>query len=280
MSLQVNPRVSEAQPAGAGPRVSRTSRAKTHDLEKLRARVYAFSDLSHYRFRDRLMIRVTGFLFYCATRLICATLRWETRGGEHLDSIVASGSLPIFTFWHACIVGATWRFRDRGIVVMSSLSRDAEYTARVIKRFGYGAARGSSTRGGAQALAEMARCVNSGMEAGLTIDGPRGPAYVAKPGAVTLARHTGHPILPFHIVTTRYFELPSWDRLQIPLPFSRAAALIAEPIQVPGDAGVEEIAAKQEALQSALDALRREGDEWRRKRSINGKSRESSLRRT
>ena len=95
-----------------------------------------------------------------------------------------------------------------------------------------------------------------------TIDGPRGPAYLAKPGAVTLARHTGQPILPFHIVSTRFFELPSWDRLQIPLPFSRAAAFVGEPLYVPRDANREEVMEKQSNLQSVLDALRREGDLW------------------
>ena len=88
-----------------------------------------------------------------------------------------------------CIFNATWFWRKRGIVVMSSTSRDAEYTARFIKRFGYGTARGSATRGGQRALSEMAACLLNGMDAGFTIDGPRGPAYLAKPGAVTLARH-------------------------------------------------------------------------------------------
>ena len=105
---------------------------------------------------------------------------------------------------------------------MSSRSRDAEYVGRFIKRFGYGTARGSATRGGGRALAEMAECLSNDIHVGFTIDGPRGPAYVAKPGAVTLARHTGQAILAFHIAVRRAIELPSWDRLQIPLPFTRA----------------------------------------------------------
>ena len=148
---------------------------------------------------------------------------------------------------------------------MSSVSRDAEYTGRVIKRFGYGTARGSATRGGGRGLAEMAHCLDNGIEVAFTIDGPRGPAYVAKPGAVTLARHTGQPILPFHIAASSYIELPSWDRLQIPLPFTRAASFIGAPIYVPRDAASEDIAAKQAALQSALEGLRRDAEAWREK---------------
>lgn len=235
--------------------------------------MYEFTDLSAYRARDRWMIRAADILFYLLIRLICSTLRWEVRGREHLEAILSEGHRPIFTFWHVCILSATWFWRDRGIVVMSSISRDAEYTGRVIKRFGYGTARGSATRGGGRALAEMAECSDNGFETAFTIDGPRGPAYVAKPGAVTLARHTGQAILPFHIGVSKYIELPTWDRLQIPLPFTRAIALIAEPIYVPRDAGGDEVMEKQAAVQSALDSLRRAAESW--ERNSNGRSTKS-----
>ena len=249
---------------GERPPLLRALRAKgSANPEALRNRVYSFGDLSRYSGRDKLIIRATGLLFYSLTRLICSTLRWEVQGREHLDNILACGHQPIFTFWHVCIVTATWFWRNRGIVVMSSESRDAEYTGRVIKRFGYGTARGSATRGGGRALAEMAFCLENGMEVAFTIDGPRGPAYVAKSGAITLARHTGQAILPFHIAARRYIEVPSWDRLQIPLPFTRAISLIGEPIYVPRDATSEEVAGKQAAVQSALDGLRREAEAWR-----------------
>jgi lysophospholipid acyltransferase (LPLAT)-like uncharacterized protein len=213
--------------------------------------------------RDRWIIRAAGIGFYLLIRVVCSTLRWEVRGREHLESVLYGGHRPIFTSWHVCIFSATWFWRNRSIVVMSSNSRDAEYTARVIKRFGYGAVRGSSTRGGRRALAEMAECLENGMEVGFTIDGPRGPAFVAKPGAVTLARHTAQAILPFHISAKRYIELPSWDRLQIPVPFTRAIVLIAEPIYVPGGSSAEEVMGKQAAVQTALDSLRRDAGVWR-----------------
>jgi lysophospholipid acyltransferase (LPLAT)-like uncharacterized protein len=243
----------------------RRNSAKSH-VDQLRQRVYGRNDLSAYTTRDRLIIRAADLCFYLLIGVICSTLRWEVRGYEHLDLIVDSGKRAIFTFWHSCILSATWFWRKRGIVVMSSVSRDAEYTGRVVKRFGYGTARGSSTRGGGRALAEMAQCLDSGMEVAFTIDGPRGPVYQAKPGAVTLARHTGQAILPFHIATRRHVELPSWDRLKVPLPFSRALTLIAEPIYVPREATGEQIAAAQAKLQSALDQLRTEGEVWMTKR--------------
>ena len=253
------------------PNVSTMSRRSARsisddgDVDQLRDRVYSFADLAPYSIKDRLMIRVADVIFYSLLGTICSTLRWEVRGRENLDSIISNGHQPIYTFWHVCIVGATWFWRNRGIVVMSSASRDAEFTGRVIQRFGYGTARGSATRGGGRALAEMAQCLQNDMGVAFTIDGPRGPVYVAKPGAVTLARHTGHAILPFHIAASKYIELPSWDRLQIPIPYSTAICLIGEPIYVSRDATSMEVAAKQARLQAALGNLRAEGVAWRGK---------------
>jgi lysophospholipid acyltransferase (LPLAT)-like uncharacterized protein len=109
----------------------------------------------------------------------------------------------------------------------------------------------------------MVECMENGVDVAFTIDGPRGPVYVAKDGAVILARHTGHAILPFHITMDRYIEAPSWDRLQIPLPFTRAVMIIAEPLFVARDGDEDEPQAKQALLQSTLDRLRAEGQEWR-----------------
>jgi lysophospholipid acyltransferase (LPLAT)-like uncharacterized protein len=245
---------------------SRRRKAANTYVDQLRQRVYAVNDLCACTTRDRLIIRAADLSFYLLIRAICSTLRWEVRGHEHLDSVVGSGKRAIFTCWHSCILSATWFWRKRGIVVMSSVSRDADYTGRVVKRFGYGTARGSSTRGGGRALAEMAQCLENGIEVGLTIDGPRGPAHHAKPGAVTLARHTGQAILPFHIAVRSHVDLPSWDRLQVPLPFSRALMLIAKPVYVPRKATGEQIAAVQADLQSTLDELRSEGESWNAKR--------------
>jgi lysophospholipid acyltransferase (LPLAT)-like uncharacterized protein len=264
MSVSIDPPAPENQYRTGRERDRATSNARgSIDLATLRDRVYSFNDLASYSTRDRLIIRAADLFFYLLIRGICSTLRWEVRGLEHLDSILSEGRLPVFTFWHTCILSATWFWRDRGIVVMSSVSRDAEYTGRVIKRFGYGTARGSSTRGGGRALAEMAQCLDNGLEVAFTIDGPRGPAYVAKPGAVTLARHSGQAILPFHIATNKGVELSSWDRLKVPLPFTRALVLIAEPIYVPRQSSSEGVTSKQAALQSALDSLREEAEVWR-----------------
>jgi lysophospholipid acyltransferase (LPLAT)-like uncharacterized protein len=201
-----------------------------------------------------------GWLGTIAIAMIGRTIRWESEGDSHLDDIYKSGNRAIFTFWHGRIFPSTYYWRNRGIVVMTSMNRDGDAIAQCIRRFGFGAARGSSSRGGFRALAEMAREIRSGHDTAFTIDGPRGPRYVAKQGPVLLARKTGAAIFCFHISMKHKIQLKSWDEFQIPLPFTRALVLKAEPIWVPGDASEPQVRDLHQQMQSLLDKLRNEGD--------------------
>jgi len=199
----------------------------------------------------------TGFLII---HIIGRTIHWESEGDSHLDDIYKTGNRAIFTFWHGRIFPATYYWRRRGIVVMTSMNRDGEAIAQCIQRFGYGAARGSSSRGGFRALAEMARMIRAGRDAAFTIDGPRGPRYVAKQGPVLLAMKTGAAIFCFHISMKHKLQLKSWDEFQIPLPFTRALVLKAAPIWVPPNASEAELRDLHQQIQGTLDKLRMEGD--------------------
>ena len=137
-------------------------------------------------------------------------------------------------FWHGRILPATIYFRDRGIVVITSENFDGEWIAGIIERFGYGTARGSTSRGGRRALIQMMRDMEAGKPTGFTLDGPRGPARVAQPGAVWLSKATGNPVLPFHLEADRHWTINSWDQTQIPKPFSTVALVVGEPFVVPG----------------------------------------------
>src|SRR6187397_817707 len=158
------------------------------------ARAYEFADLSTYSPKQRFLIRAADLSFYLLIKTIGRTIRWRVEGWENWEAANANGQLPIYTFWHNQIFLSTYFFRNRGIVVMTSRSFDGEYIARFIQRFGYGAARGSSTRGAVGALVEMARLMRAGCTTAFTIDGPKGPRYVAKMGAVMLAKKSGQPI--------------------------------------------------------------------------------------
>lgn len=219
------------------------------------ARAYQLADLSHYSLKERLLIRVADWVFYLLINLIGRTVRFRVEGWENWEAASADGRLPIYTFWHDRVFLATYFWQRRRIVVMTSQSFDGEYIARFIQRFGYGAARGSSTRGGVGALVEMVRLMRAGSPAAFTIDGPRGPRHVAKMGAILLAKKTGQPILPFSVNAERFRAVSSWDRFQIPLPFTRARVAIAPPIYVAPDADDAALEEKRRELQRALDAV-------------------------
>ena len=158
-------------------------------------------------------------------------------------------------FWHGRILPATYYFRRRGIVVITSENFDGEWIAGIIERFGYGTARGSTSRGGRKALLQLTRDMAAGKPAGFTIDGPRGPARVAQPGAVWLAKATGNPVLPFHLEASRHWTLKSWDRTQIPKPFATVAIAVGEPFTVPSDADDSAIEEARRSLEHRLHAL-------------------------
>jgi lysophospholipid acyltransferase (LPLAT)-like uncharacterized protein len=182
---------------------------------------------------------------------LCRTLRWRVEGQEHLAAVESAGQKPIFAFWHGRILPATYFFRHRQIVVITSENYDGEWIARIIRRFGYGTSRGSTSRGARRALLQLVRDVRE-RPAAFTVDGPRGPARVAQPGAVWLSKATGNPVLPFHIEAARHWELRSWDRTQVPKPFSPVAVAIGEPFVVPRGADEAGLEAARLRLERAL----------------------------
>jgi hypothetical protein len=203
----------------------------------------------------RLQAKLISIFGYRVVAGLGSTLRWKTEGLEHFDDIVGAGNQPIMAFWHGRILPATYYFRRRGIVVITSENFDGEWIAGIIERFGYGTARGSTSRGARKALLQLTRDMAAGKPAGFTIDGPRGPAKVAQPGAVWLAKATGNPVLPFHLEADRYWTVNSWDRTQIPKPFATVAITMGEPFAVPDDADAAAIEAARISLEARLAAL-------------------------
>ena len=193
----------------------------------------------------------------CASPLLavlCRTYRWKIEGAGHYQAVIDSGQQPILALWHGRILPGLHYFRDRGIVVITSQNFDGEWIARILHRFGFGTARGSSSRGGARALVQLRRELAAGHAAAFTVDGPRGPARVVQQGVIFLAGVTGQPVLPYHVESNRHWTLASWDRTQIPKPFSTVALVIGEPIRVESaDASVLE--QKNAALSAALSDL-------------------------
>jgi lysophospholipid acyltransferase (LPLAT)-like uncharacterized protein len=209
----------------------------------------------------RLQVAAIAGLGYPLINALGHTLRWRVEGMQHYDGIAASGRQPVMAFWHGRILPATYYFRRRGIVVITSENFDGEWIARIIERFGYGTARGSTTRGGRRAMVQLVRAMRAGKPAGFTLDGPRGPARIAQPGAVWLAHATGNPILPFHLEAARAWTLRSWDRTQIPKPFTNVALVVGEPIPVGADATEAELESSRVILEQRLADLERRATE-------------------
>lgn len=207
--------------------------------------------------RKRAEAAAIATLGYPVVRALTSTWTWKVSGADHVDAVTNAGHHPILALWHGRILAATPYFANRGIVAMASENFDGEWIARLLGKFGYGAARGSTSRGGPAALRQLVRDVRAHGVA-FTLDGPRGPAEVAQPGAVWLAKATGQPLLPFHSEGASAWTLNSWDRTQIPRPFTTVAMAIQTPIYVPRDADADALEAYRRELEAALKSARAE----------------------
>lgn len=205
--------------------------------------------------RKRAQVAVIAGLGYPVLRALGSTWRWRVSGAEHVEAIAAAGHQPILALWHGRILPAAHYFQHRGIVAMASENYDGEWIARILQKFGFGAARGSTSRGGSTALRQLVREVRAHGVA-FTVDGPRGPAEVAQPGAVWLSKVTGHPLLPFHSEAASSWAVNSWDRTLVPRPFTTVAMAIAEPLYVPADAADGALEVSRLQLEDALRGCR------------------------
>jgi len=197
---------------------------------------------------QRIKASLIAFFAYPLLEILCRTYTWQIEGAEHYQAVLDSGKQPILALWHGRVLPGLHYFRNRGIVVITSQNFDGEWIAKILHRFGFGTARGSSSRGGARALVQLRRDLAAGRPAAFTVDGPRGPARVVQPGVAFLAGATGQPILPYHIESDRHWTLNSWDGTQIPKPFSTVAVVIGAAIAIDStepsavDRGVADVA--------------------------------------
>lgn len=206
------------------------------------------------------LIAAAVYSFICA---LGPTLRYEFLGYQNIARVHLSGKRCIFAFWHRVIIPVVWWARNRGIVVLNTTAFDGQWTRKVIEWLGFGTAQGSSTRGGLRGLAVMARRLEEGKDCGFTIDGPRGPRYVAKPGPVMLARKSGCPIAVFHVGVDRGKTFSkTWDHFLLPAPFARVVIICAPPIYVPVDADADLMESKHAQMQSELERVRDIAEAW------------------
>lgn len=230
-------------------------------------KVFGSEELDGYNRFDRLKIRLISIAFTFLIRLMGSTLRVEIENREGVDAALSDGRVPIYCLWHDRIFSSIYLLRDRKIIVMVSRSFDGECIAGTIANLGFGAARGSSSRGGVGALIDMIKFMKDGYPCAFTVDGPRGPRYEAKSGPCLLAKKTGNPLIPFSVEVERFWTVGSWDRLQVPRPFSKAKLIFGNPISVEANATDDDIESVREELQSELLRLVEKGREWRERQN-------------
>jgi len=199
------------------------------------------------------------------TRAMTATLRFRWRD----ESGFFEGPVPrpvIFCCWHnrlastmACYFGyVRKRSRTAGLAAMVSTSKDGAFLAAILRCFSVQPVRGSSSRRGPQALLELTSWAERGFDLAITPDGPRGPRYVVQEGVMSLAQLTGLPIIPSSINLMSKIQVRSWDRFQIPLPFSRCELWLGKPLYVPREATDSEREALRQQLESSLREISRD----------------------
>jgi len=201
-----------------------------------------------------LMLCAAPAMGAVAVRLLTLTLRIR-REEAAVSPLWQAGTPAVYVVWHGRILLLPYLYGRRRAHVLASRSHDGELVARFVARFGFEVVRGSSSRGGAEALRMLARSIRDGHDVVVVPDGPRGPREMVKAGVVTLARISGAPIVPIALGASAEWRLSSWDEFRIPKPFSRCVLCFGDPIRVPDTADRAAAEASRKDVEAALRAL-------------------------
>ena len=204
--------------------------------------------------RQRIELACIVFVGYWFIRLLGPTLRVSVSYEEGAQKTLDERPY-VASFWHECMIPATYLFRGMGIRVMSSFSYDGEYMGRIIRKLGFVAVKGSSSRNPLRALLGLRRALEEGWTVAFSLDGPRGPRRQVKPGPSGLARSAGCPMTTFHTAVEKAWVLRSWDRMMIPKPFSRVLVRVGKLIPVPPEATDADLERYTAELQASLDRV-------------------------
>jgi len=219
---------------------------------------------SRRRWQKRLFKRLSGVAPIVLSGVVWVlswTLRPRLLNADDLYARWARGERVILAFWHERLVLMPVAAGGHRICIMNSAHRDGEIGSRALARWGIQSVRGSATRGGATGFLRLVRAYRDGYNLAVIPDGPRGPGGIAKPGVIHLARATGALIVPVTYAARHVRRLRSWDRMLIPLPFSRVVLAAGEPLRVPRDATPGEIEHHRRTLEQRLNDLTRAAED-------------------
>ena len=215
-------------------------------------------DSSRFTLGQRIVLAIAPPIVWALLSIIGRTWRFEVIAEEGVTPVVF-GQKPgpeIYCFWHQCVLPCTMYFRKSGAVILISRSFDGELITRILKMFGFGAVRGSSSRGAREGLLGLKGVIETGRTAIFTADGPLGPIYQTKMGPIKLAQTTGAPIGAFHLQPERAWVLNSWDRFLVPKPFTRIVVSWAQWTHVPTNTPADQFETLRRQLNDAIERAR------------------------
>lgn len=221
------------------------------------ARVRPSEQSTELRMRERFAASLGGV----ALDTLMSTCRYRREGVENYEQFWRRGKPVVFTLWHGRLLPCTHFHRQQGVVTLVSQHRDGEYITRAVRKWGYTAVRGSSTRGGLEALRELIQHLKAGRSLAITPDGPKGPREKMKPGPILMAQRGGAPIIPTVSGADRAWYFGGWDRFLVPKPFARLKIVYGEPVFVPRRADEAELLAIQEDVERRLGELMKRVEE-------------------
>ncbi|MBL9166611.1 MAG: lysophospholipid acyltransferase family protein [Verrucomicrobiales bacterium] len=203
-----------------------------------------------------------AWLIHWVIRGLGLTLRVRFEAAPEVTERVLKGPV-IFAIWHnrlsLALPAYGWTIRKhrphRRMAAIVSASRDGALVARVLELFEVQPVRGSSSRRGSQALLELVTQAERGLDLAVTPDGPRGPAYRVQEGVIAMAQLTGFPVIPCSYVLDTKIQLKTWDRFQIPIPFTSVRVRMGEPVEVPRDLPAAEREGFRQLLEQRMAAL-------------------------
>ncbi|MBM7622929.1 lysophospholipid acyltransferase family protein [Sporohalobacter salinus] len=203
------------------------------------------------------MKRIKTYLIYLVALILVTvtnlTLRLQVTGEKKVKRLKQQGKNLIFAFWHGKMLVPIYYLRHRGYYGLASRSRDGEYISRVLKKLGWNVVRGSTSRGSVRALLKLIKVLKQGEDVAITPDGPRGPRHTTKAGAVYLAKKSSDSlIIPIGVAFTNKKVINSWDRFNLPYPFTKGSLFFGDPIEVSSDADEDQIETKRKQVDNAL----------------------------
>ena len=186
---------------------------------------------------------------------LAATFSFKELNGAGISPYQNKKRQYIYIFWHSILLAPVCYYRNRGIVSLVSLSKDGEIATRVAESFGFVIARGSSFKGAAKGLLELKKLAEEGRDITINTDGPRGPAGSVGKGAIYLAKLTGLPVVPFGFAWGSRIRLTSWDRFQVPMPFSKGIFKFGNPVEIAPDVSDADAEIIRKNLEAELKIL-------------------------